>query len=140
MHQIPLDPSMREFIQDEIIVDAHGDYEIALAWSQHMADTIRFPFRVMGAVDQGMTGSRQVKLEIVGFHPRVQEHIDQIWFLAHLPGQDLYFAIRPEELGELELPEEDAELDEEAWEMIESLEETVQSLEAWRYWTTHMVG
>lgn len=38
------DPTLQRIIEDEIVVDAYGDEEVASAWYAYMEEHLKFPF------------------------------------------------------------------------------------------------
>lgn len=122
---IPKDPNTEAYIQEEIIVDAYGDEEIAGAWEQHFLDTLPFPFEAHLAVDRALEGSQTVPVQVVGLHPHARASYRSVLLWVQLPEQDLHVAARPEDLRQWEYLEEEHE-------------EAYQTLHCWRYWIQRM--
>jgi hypothetical protein len=132
MYPIPHNEGLEAYIQEEIIVDAYDEEEIAACWEQYLSDTLQFPFVAYGSGDREMIGSHRFRMSILGLHPTAQVGIRQVLLLARLQDYDLHFAIRMEDLW----PPDGWEFDP-GWEEGDE-PDPWQVLYHWCFWVQHM--
>lgn len=58
---------LKRIIDDEIIIDCYGDWEIQSSWEIYFEENLEFPFRAKAGIKQ-LNGSSKVKdIEVIGF-------------------------------------------------------------------------
>lgn len=104
-------------IEDEIIVDAYDDEEVASGWYHYLQDTLEFPFRAYVRMENPEQANLLILVTVLDMADIRFCSVRAIWFRAHVKLSRWYFYIPASEIME-----------------VEAGKETVQALADWKYW------
>lgn len=108
------DKEREERIQNEIIVDCYGDYEIKASWHTHMEDNLHFPFKA-DILLKKRSGEQVVqRVDVLGLASSEDFGNDMMVEVAYT--EDLFL-----------LPLS-------GLKKVRADEETKQAIEDWQYW------
>jgi len=115
MARLPKDDEREERIAEEIIVDAYGPEEQAIAWYNYLDDTIEFPFKAQCIVTRATSPLEPGdKVEVVGMASAEECEHDM---LVLIRWKSRKFAVPLSQL-----------------EGVQVDEETQEAIEDWQYW------
>jgi len=116
MDRISENPEIEERIEDDIVVDAYGEYERAVGWRCYLDDNLHFPFKAECIAERQVSPlKRGEKIEVVGMIDDGDE-LGEMFVEIKWKGRKLGVPL--------------AQIS-----PIETDEETAHAIETWHYWT-----
>jgi len=116
MDRISENPEIEERIENDIVVDAYGEYERAVGWRCYLDDNLHFPFKAECIAERQVSPLKKgEKIEVVGMIDDGDE-LGEMFVEIKWKGRKLGVPL--------------AQIS-----PIETDEETAHAIETWHYWT-----